>query len=118
MNKLRVLITMPPQEPFLGQLQSASDLEITVAEEPEVPGHGLDTVDWPTHLLRDKEVLFCSGVMPANFSEMNAIRWIQLGSTGYEYICSLGLAERSVRVTNLAGVFDVPIAEWNLAMMI
>ncbi len=118
MNKLRILITMPPQQPYLGDLQSESDLDITIFEEPEVPGHGLDSVDWPAHLLKDKEILFCSGVIPTNFQEMNAIRWIQLGSVGYEYICPLGLAERDVRVSNLAGAFDAPIAEWNIAMMI
>lgn len=118
MRDLRILITMPTQEPYFGCLRSESDLNLTVFEEPEIPGHGLDSVDWPADLLRGQNVLFCSGVIPRNFREMNAIRWIQLGSVGYEYVLPLNLADRGVRVTNLSGVFDVPIAEWNIAMMI
>lgn len=118
MSDMNILVTMPAVEPYVSQLKSEPGVKATVFEEPEIPGHGLDTVDWPSDVLRGQEVMFCSGIIPKNFSEMNAIRWIQIGSAGYEYVIPLNLAGRNIRVSNLSGAFDVPIAEWNIAMII
>ena len=49
---------------------------------------------------------------------MRALELVQISSAGYSQLHGLGLAERGVRVCNGLGNFDVPIAEWNLAMMV
>jgi len=67
--------------------------------------------------LREVEVLFCA-LPPVNFADLHALRWIQLSSTGYSQIFGLNLAARGIKVTNSRGCFDVPIAEWNVAMMV
>ncbi len=49
---------------------------------------------------------------------MRALRWIQIASTGYTQLFGLDLNGRGIRATNARGCFDVPIAEWNVAMMV
>ena len=49
---------------------------------------------------------------------MDSLKLIQLGSVGYTQLAGLNLAARGIRVCNARGVFDVPIAEWNIAMMV
>jgi phosphoglycerate dehydrogenase-like enzyme len=71
----------------------------------------------PASLLADVEILFCTRP-PANFEEMKSLRLIQIASSGYSQLFGLDLAERGVRACNARGVFDTPIAEWNLAMMV
>lgn len=122
MPNLRVLITMPPLPgmPSYEALRADKSLDITLVTEP-TGGHGLDALDWPVEWLRDKDVMFCSGVFPANFRECNAIRWVQMGSAGYEQAIEVKAGEHNggtVRVTNALGTFDVAIAEWNVMMII
>ena len=49
---------------------------------------------------------------------MKRVRWIQIASSGYAQLLPLDLPSRQVRATNARGCFDVPIAEWNIAMMV
>jgi phosphoglycerate dehydrogenase-like enzyme len=49
---------------------------------------------------------------------MKRLEFIQLGTVGYSQLYGLGLPERSIRACNALGVFDVPIAEWTVAMMV
>jgi phosphoglycerate dehydrogenase-like enzyme len=49
---------------------------------------------------------------------MRQLKWIQIASVGYTQLFGLNLPERGIRATNARGCFDVPIAEWNIAMMI
>src|SRR6476620_11013983 len=49
---------------------------------------------------------------------MTSLKWIQIASTGYTQLFSLDLPHRGIRATNCRGCFDVPIAEWNVAMMV
>ena len=49
---------------------------------------------------------------------MRRLRWIQISSAGYSQLFGLNLVERGIRATNARGCFDVPIAEWNVAMMV
>lgn len=67
--------------------------------------------------IRDVEVLF-GCIPPANFDDMRSLRWIQINSTGYSQLFGLELPKRGIRATNSRGCFDVPIAEWNVAMMV
>jgi phosphoglycerate dehydrogenase-like enzyme len=55
---------------------------------------------------------------PQNLAALTSLAFWQIGSVGFTQIVGLGLAERGVRVCNARGVFDVPIGEWNIAMMI
>lgn len=55
---------------------------------------------------------------PSNIRETKPLEWVQVCSAGYSQLFDLGLPERGVRTTNGLGNFDIPIAEWNVAMMI
>ncbi len=76
-----------------------------------------DFYEVPKELLRGKEILFGS-CPPKNFSDMDAVKFIQIGSAGYSQLYGLDLVKKGVRCCNGLGNFDVPIAEWNIAMMI
>ena len=90
-----------------------------------MPGVSADAIEkpeqrareFPAERLRDVEILFCTHA-PTNLAVMRNLRWIQVASVGYSQLLGLDLPGRGVRVTNARGCFDVPIAEWNLAMMI
>ncbi|MSU48247.1 MAG: D-2-hydroxyacid dehydrogenase [Opitutus sp.] len=71
----------------------------------------------PAELIRDRHVLLCT-CPPTNVADMSALELLQIASAGYSQLYGLGLAERGVRACNGLGNFDVPIAEWNLAMMV
>ena len=49
---------------------------------------------------------------------MRALRLVQIASAGYTQLVGIGLPARGIRACNALGVFDVPIAEWNIAMMV
>jgi phosphoglycerate dehydrogenase-like enzyme len=71
----------------------------------------------PKEKLRGTEVLFCS-IPPSNHADLESVRWIQIASAGYSQLFGLDLPRRGVIATNALGCFDVPIAEWNVAMMV
>ncbi len=68
-------------------------------------------------LIGDANILLCA-FPPTNFSEMKSIEFIQVCSAGYSQLYGLDLVNKGVRACNGRGVFDTPIAEWNLAMMV
>ncbi|WP_051266976.1 NAD(P)-dependent oxidoreductase [Nakamurella lactea] len=70
----------------------------------------------PAELVADAEVLM-SDAAPANIAAMTKLRWLQLGSAGYQQLAGHRLAARDVVVTNASGVNDIPIAEWSVLMM-
>lgn len=55
---------------------------------------------------------------PQNLAAMANLAFWQIGSVGYTQLVGLGLPQMGVLVSNARGVFDVPIGEWNVAMMI
>ena len=55
---------------------------------------------------------------PQNLDDMRSLRFLQICSVGFTQIAGRGLARRGVRVCNAAGLFDVPIGEWNICMML
>ena len=71
----------------------------------------------PTELIDDIHFLFCT-CPPTNLSDMKNLEVIQIASAGYTQLFNLGIVERKIRACNAAGVNDIPIAEWNIAMMI
>ena len=63
------------------------------------------------------EILLCE-VPPANFDDFECLKWIQLTSHGYTQVLGLPVVERGIRVSIGLGNFDIPIAEWNIMMML
>ena len=87
-------------------------------------GGPVDCIDWlppdtelPAELIRERTVLLADFV-PRNLSAMAHLRWLQLGSAGYEQLSGLPLRRMGIRVTNASGVNDVAIAEWCVAMLL
>ena len=71
----------------------------------------------PPEMLKGVDVLFCE-LPPANFADFDRLKWIQLTSAGYTQVLNLPILEKQIRVTNGLGTFDIPIAEWNIMMML
>lgn len=109
---MRILVDVPVDPPALAALQQAGRHDIDCVTPPVETARPFDPAR-----LRGVDVLFCS-LPPTNFADLQALRWIQLASTGYTQLFGLDLPVRGIRATNCRGCFDVPIAEWNLAMMV
>jgi phosphoglycerate dehydrogenase-like enzyme len=95
----------------LAKLQTMPGVRVDVMETPEEEEREL-----PATLLADMHVLFCC-LPPKNFGDLNALQLIQISSVGYSQLYGLGLVEKGIQACNAAGLFDVPIAEWNIATM-
>ena len=109
----KIFVNLSVDAHALASLRSTGDYEIDVIDEHiEKPG-----VTLPADRIADADILLCD-FPPANSDAMNTLEFIQLASVGYTQLAGLGLAERGIQVSNARGVFDVPIAEWNIAMMI
>lgn len=107
---LNILVDMPVEESQLKRLQTMPGCHVEAIPSRESPG------PLPRRLVQDKHVIFCT-YPPANIEDCSALQWIQISSVGYDQLLDLGLVERGVRASNAQGIFDVPIAEWNIAMM-
>jgi phosphoglycerate dehydrogenase-like enzyme len=108
---MKLLIDVPPDETALDKIRAAGhsvDCLVPPSEKPR-------EVD-PARLTQ-AEVLFCS-FPPVNFADMKAVRWVQIASAGYTQLYAHNLPARGIRATNALGCFDVPIAEWVVAMMV
>ena len=97
----------------LEELRSLSQMEIAIFETED------EEEDWmvPEDLAGDTLVLL-STYPPKNFSAMTALQLFQISSVGYTQLVGLGLPQRGTRACNARGIFDVPIAEWNISMMV
>jgi phosphoglycerate dehydrogenase-like enzyme len=110
---LKVLVDLRVDEDGLRRLRTLPDVEVVVLDTPEEA----KARPLPAALLADVEVLGCT-LPPSNVADMRSLRLVQIASAGYTQLVGLGLPERGVRACNALGVFDVPIAEWNVAMMV
>lgn len=108
---MRILIDIPMHEPSLHRLEALPDIHFEFL--PAAAGRRA----FDPELLRRADALLCE-VPPLNFSDCDALRWIQISSAGYSQLFGLDLPGRNIRATNARGCFDVPIAEWNVAMMV
>ena len=111
-DRIRVLIDLPVYPDALQRLQSIPEVSVDRVETPEERTRPL-----PATLIRDANVLLCT-FPPKNFHEMRVLKLIQIASAGYSQLFGLRLAEQGIRACNGRGNFDIPIAEWNIAMMI
>lgn len=108
---LNVLVAQPVHEEWLARVRAAAPDAVVDCRDPIAPGERL-----PTAELRDRTVLFTDHP-PANAEELTALRWLQLGSAGYQQLAGAPLPD-GVRVATASGVNDVPIAEWCVLMML
>lgn len=65
-----------------------------------------------------KVVALFSTHPPPNLDAFPNVRWLQIESVGCNHLRQHRLPERQIAVTNARGIFDTPIAEWTLGMMI
>lgn len=110
-----VMIDVRVDNAALEQLRSRHDLQLTVTalgvdDEEEAREHDPE-------MLAHQDILFCSQ-LPTNHGAMKRLQLTQISSAGYGQLLGQSLPERGVRACNASGVFDVAIAEWNVAMMV
>jgi phosphoglycerate dehydrogenase-like enzyme len=108
---MKVLIDLPIFEPILEKIRAMANVEVTLIEPQE------KVRKLPTSLIEDAEALLCT-FPPENHAEMKSLSYLQIASAGFTQLIGKGFAERDVVCCNALGVFDVPIAEWNMAMMV
>lgn len=108
---VNVLVNMPVDPAQLEKLQSMDGVRVHVVPQQE----GSNAL--PAELLRDQHLLFCYKP-PGNLADCASLKLIQICSAGYGQLIDIGLNERGIRACNASGVFDLPIAEWNVTMMI
>lgn len=109
---MNVLIDMPVYEPMLQKLKQLPGMDIRMVEPPEEKSRPL-----PAHLIKDIDALFAT-FPPENHAEMEQLKFIQVSSAGFKQLTGKGFSARGIKCCNALGVFDVPIAEWNVAMMV
>ncbi|MDB6025831.1 MAG: D-2-hydroxyacid dehydrogenase [Verrucomicrobiales bacterium] len=109
---MKIVIDVAAHEPALAALRQRTDCEIQLIEPPEERARELDS-----KLIADADVYFCT-LPPTNHAVMHRLKWMQIASVGYTQLYGLNLPARGVRATNGGGCFDVPIAEWNISMMV
>lgn len=109
---MKIVIDVAAHELSLAALKQRTGCQIEWIEPPEERARALDP-----KLIQDAAILFCT-LPPLNHGVMAKLKWIQIASVGYNQLVGLNLSSRGVRATNARGCFDVPIAEWNIAMMI
>ena len=109
---LKVLVDLRVDDAGLRRLRALPDIEVDVVEKPEEEGKR----PLPAGRLAGVHVLGCS-FPPSNVEDLRVLRLVQIASAGYTQLVGIGLPDRGVRACNALGVFDVPIAEWNIAMM-
>lgn len=109
---MNILIDMPVYAPALKKLRDMPGINVKLTDSPEERVRPL-----PKELIADCDALFCT--FPSeNHRDMEQLKFIQISSAGYTQLIGKGFDERNVKACNALGVFDVPIGEWNMAMMI
>jgi phosphoglycerate dehydrogenase-like enzyme len=112
-NTPTILICNKIDDTVLARVRQAyPDSEIRVGPDIDNYKHTVDP-----RLMKGVDVLLC-GIPPVNFNDFDCLKFIQLSSHGYSQVVGLPLIERGICVCNGLGTFDVPIAEWNIAMMV
>lgn len=79
--------------------------------------HHEEPLPLPEQWLAKADYLLCSE-LPPNFEKIRNLKLLQISSAGYSQLCGRGLSEKGIIACNALGVYDVPIGEWTLAMMI
>jgi phosphoglycerate dehydrogenase-like enzyme len=113
-SPLNILIDVPVVPDALERLKQIPNLNISFTDPPEERLRPL-----PRSLIQNQDILFCM-FPPENHQDLDALKFIQVNSSGFTQLAPLRLdsAEKNVQAANSLGVFDVPIAEWCVAMLI
>ena len=112
-ENLSVLIALAKYETGLARIREiCPQAEVRVTKWLTDSGQTL-----PAEQMKGVQALFCE-MPPENFDDFDKLKWIQLTSAGYSQVFDLPVLERGIRVCNGRGNFDVPIAEWNIMMML
>ncbi len=106
-----ILIDMPVHSEGMARLESLPGVAVETVEPKE------EVRDLPPSQIESVHFLFCT-FPPRNLEVMHSLELIQIGSAGYGQLTHLGLDRKGIRACNGLGNFDVPIAEWNVAMMV
>jgi len=106
-----ILIDLPIDPGSLERLRAIPNTNVSIVDHVE------DSRTLPPELLSDIHIELCA-FPPKNFADMKQVRFIQLCSAGYSQLFNLGLVEKGIRAANGRGTFDIPIAEWNIAMLV
>jgi len=109
---IKVFIDVDVAPAGLAALEKSGRFEIDVDIPPEEIARSFDPAR-----ISDVDVFFGT-FPPTNFADMRRVKWVQVSSSGYTQLFGLDLPERGIRATNGRGCFDVPIAEWNISMMV
>lgn len=112
---INVMIDVRVDEPALERLRARGDVHVTVTATGT--GDEESAREHDPEMLAQQDVLFCS-YPPRNHAAMTKLRLVQIASAGYSQLFGLDLPARGIRSCNASGVFDVAIAEWNVAMMV
>lgn len=110
---MKILVDLAILPEALARLRAEPGVTVDCLETPAESGP--QAID-PARLA-GVDALFCT-FPPKNLGDATALRWIQIASTGYTQLFGLDLPGRGIHATNARGCFDVPIAEWNVAMMV
>lgn len=103
---------MPVAGDKLNELKAIPELEAVL-----IPNPAEEERELPRELISDCEMFFTT-FLPTNHHEMSKLKMVQIASVGYSQLFDHQLNERGIRACNALGVQDIPIAEWNIAMMI
>jgi phosphoglycerate dehydrogenase-like enzyme len=109
---LNILIDVKPQPQALEKLRAMPDVKLHFIG-PETPAG----VEQSPELLASIDILFTT-FLPKNHDHLTRLKYVQIGSAGYEQLRGARLQQRGVTACNASGVFDTAIAEWNIMMMI
>jgi len=109
---MNVLIDMPLYDPAVSVIRNIPGVKLVFVEHPAEKIRPL-----ATKLIENCEILFCT-FPPENHAEMSKLKMIQISSAGYKQLIGQKFYERNIKACNALGVFDIPIAEWNIAMMV
>src|SRR5690242_648280 len=107
----QILVDMPVHEASLARLRAIDGVAVRIVDAAE------EVRPLPDDTIRDINYLFCT-FPPANQELMSELEFVQISSVGYVQLWDLDYVKRGVRASNARGVFDPPIAEWNMAMMV
>jgi phosphoglycerate dehydrogenase-like enzyme len=108
---MNILIDMLVDPVALGHLRSIRGWSVRLIEPEE---HARSVA---AEIIGDVEILF-GEFPPENLSDMRALKLIQIPTAGHNQLHHLDLPAKGIRACNARGNFDVPIAEWNIAMIV
>jgi phosphoglycerate dehydrogenase-like enzyme len=109
---MNVLIDMPVFDSAIRELQSVPGINLKQVKEPAEKVRPL-----AQELIKECDILLCT-FPPENHELMSQLKMVQISSAGYKQLAGQKFEERNIKACNALGVFDIPIAEWNIAMMV